>query len=251
VIDLTARRNANVELQGSDEAPDRGQDVVMRQDLRFPASESAGEVSAILDRPEDARCVYVFAHGAGAGMRHPFMERMSKRLAERGIATYRYNFVYMEAKKGRPDARPLLLETVRSAVRAAHAAAPGLPVFAGGKSMGGRMTSGAAAEGGLDELRGIVFFGFPLYSPGKPSTERADHLDDVRAPLLFLEGTRDAFADLDVLRPVCERLGDRATLHIEDHADHSFHVPKRSGRTDDDVMDSLADVTRDWMLARI
>jgi predicted alpha/beta-hydrolase family hydrolase len=225
--------------------------VAKWKELRFNASESAGEVSAMLDRPGDARCVYVFAHGAGAGMRHPFMDRMSARLGARGIATFRYNFVYMEAKKGRPDARPLLLETVRSAVWAAESALPGLPVFAGGKSMGGRMTSGAAAEGGLDELRGIVFFGCPLYPPGKPSTERADHLDDVRAPLLFLEGTRDAFADLDVLRPVCERLGDRATLHVVDGADHSFHVPKRSGRTDEDVMDGLADVTRDWMFARI
>lgn len=223
----------------------------MRRDVRFTASESVGEVSAILERPDDARCLYVFAHGAGAGMRHPFMERMSARLADRAIATFRYNFVYMEAKKSRPDARPLLLSTVRSAVAAAAAAATDLPVFAGGKSMGGRMTSGAAAEGGLDDLRGIVFFGFPLYPPGKPSTERADHLDDVRAPLLFLEGTRDAFAGLEVLRPVCERLGDRATLHVEDGADHSFHVPKRSGRTDDDVMATLADVTRDWMFARI
>ncbi|MCP3957248.1 MAG: alpha/beta hydrolase [bacterium] len=216
------------------------------EELRFEATRSSGEVSALLLRPPDARCLLVFGHGAGAGMRHTFMEKISERLAARRIATFRYQFPYMEQGRKRPDYRNILLETVRSAVAAASDAAPGLPLLAGGKSMGGRMTSGAAAAEALPGVRGLVFFGFPLHPAGKPGTERGDHLDGVDVPMLFLQGTRDKLADLDLLRPVCDRLGDRATLHIVEGGDHSFCVLKRSGRTFSEVLDELADAVEEW-----
>ena len=208
---------------------------------RFVATAGRGEVSALLLRPADARFLLVFGHGAGAGMRHRFMEAMSAALAGVGIATFRYQFPYMEAGSGRPDPRAVLLATVRAAIAAAKAAAPDLPLLAGGKSMGGRMTSQAAAEAPLTDVRGLVFFGFPLHPAGRPADERGAHLAEVAVPMLFLQGERDQLADLTLLRPICARLGARATLHVLPTADHSFHVLKRSGRTDADVVDELAE----------
>jgi hypothetical protein len=179
-------------------------------------------------------------------MRHPFMEALARRLGERGIATFRYQFPYMERGSRRPDSRSVLLATVRSAIAAAARSAGDLPLLAGGKSMGGRMTSLAAAEGGLDRVRGLVFFGFPLHPAGRPSVERGDHLDAVAMPMLFLQGTRDGLAEPGLVRSVCDRLAGRATLHFLEGADHSFHVPKRSGSSDDRVLAELADVASDW-----
>lgn len=216
-------------------------------ELRFRASRSAGEVTAILDKPAGARALLVFAHGAGAGMRHRFMTAVSGRLAEHGIGTFRYQFPYTEAGRRRPDPQPLLLATVRSAVL--RAAEEGLPLLAGGKSMGGRMTSLAAAQEPLPDVRGIVFFGFPLHAPGKPGTERAAHLSRVTVPMLFLQGTRDTLAKLELIEPVIESLGQRATLHVADGADHGFHVLKRSGRTDAEVIDELGNAVTVWLQA--
>ena len=221
--------------------------VSRTRELRFEASKTSGNVSALLLRPKDARWLLVFAHGAGAGMRHRFMEAMAVKLAEQQIATFRYQFPYVEKGIKRPNPKPILLATVRSAVAAAQSAAPDLPLLAGGKSMGGRMTSNAAAEEPLANVRGVVFFGFPLHPPGQASTDRADHLDAVSVPMLFLQGTRDTLADLKLLRPVCKRLGKRATLHIIDGADHSFHVLKSSGRTDEEVLDELAGTVAEFV----
>lgn len=213
-----------------------------------------GEVSALLVRPADATAMFAFAHGAGAGIEHPFMSDMAQRLAHNGVASFRYHFPYMEARalsgKRRPPDRPhILVEAVQAALAKAARLADGLPLIAGGKSMGGRMTSTAQAESPLPGVRGIVFFGFPLHPPGKPSTDRADHLADVDLPMLFLQGTRDALAGLDLLEPICGELGERATLHIEDGADHAFHVLKRSGRTDEEVAAALAERTAAWVKA--
>src|SRR5579864_6034923 len=205
-----------------------------------------GEVSALLLRPEDARRLLVLAHGAGAGMRHPFMEKLAGELASVGVATLRYQFPYVEEHRRVPDAPALLEATVVAAVRAAAEAAPGLPLLAGGKSMGGRMTSQAAAQRPLDGVRGIVFFGFPLHPPKQPGTKRADHLAKVTVPMLFVQGTRDTFADLKLLRPVCAKLGSRATLHVIETADHSFHVLKSSGRNDAEVLRELAEAAAAW-----
>lgn len=203
-------------------------------------------VSALLTRPTAADCLLVLAHGAGAGMRHSFMEALSERLADRRIATFRYQFPYMEHGRRRPDYQPILLKTIRSAVLAASALSEGLPLLAGGKSMGGRMTSLAAAKEPLRAVRGIVLFGFPLHPPQKPGVERSEHLREVGVPLLFLQGTRDKLAPLDLLEPVCQDLPHSARLHVVEGADHGFHVLKRSGRTDDEVMEELADATRSW-----
>ena len=214
---------------------------------KFEATESSGDVSALLMRPLDADCLLVLGHGAGAGMRHRFMEDLAVRLADRRIATFRYQFPYMEHGRGRPDYQPILLKTVRSAASAASALSDGLPLFAGGKSMGGRMTSLAAAKQPLAAVRGIVFFAFPLHPAQKPSVDRAEHLKEVGVPLLFLQGTRDKMAPLDLLEPVCQDLLRTATLHVVEGADHGFHVLKRSGRRDDEVQDELADATRSWI----
>jgi predicted alpha/beta-hydrolase family hydrolase len=214
--------------------------------IRFRASRSAGEVSAAITRPDDARWLVVLAHGAGAGMTHPFMETLVDRLAAHGVASFRYQFPYLERGSRRPDPPPLLEATVRSAVEAAAGVAGDLPLLAGGKSLGGRMTSRAAAREPLEGVRGLVFFGFPLHAIGKPGIERADHLDDVDVPMLFLQGARDRLADLTLLGPVVERLGARATIHVVDDADHSFHVPARSGRRDGEVIDELAAETAQW-----
>ena len=215
-------------------------------ELRFAVGERAREVSGLLLRPDEARLLYVLAHGAGAGMRHPFLESISQRLAERSIATLRYQFPYMEQRARRPDPPAVAAATVRAAVMEAARVAPGLPLVAGGKSFGGRMTSTAQAEAPLPGVRGLVFLGFPLHPPGRPSDKRAEHLAQVRIPMLFLQGDRDEFAALNVVKPVVKRLGAGATLHLVEGGDHSFHVLKRSGRTDADVMSELADVVMEW-----
>jgi len=210
------------------------------------AVEGAGEVSAVLTRPADARWMLVLAHGAGAGMRHAFMEALAEELVSVGVATLRYQFPYMEEGRGVPDRPKVLTATVAAAVRAAKEVTPGLPLLAGGKSMGGRMSSQAAAEGFLNEVRGLVFFGFPLHPPKQPGTKRAEHLSKVAMPMLFLQGTRDALADLRLLRPICKELGARATLQVVETADHSFHVLKKSRRNDQEVLRELAAATVAW-----
>ena len=216
------------------------------RELRFLASRSAGEVSALLVRPEDARCLLVLGHGAGAGMRHRFLEALAGRLARDRVATFRYQFPYLEQGTSGPSPRPILMATVRSAVAAATEASGGLPLLAGGKSMGGRMTSLAAAVEPLAGVRGLVFFGFPLHPAGRPGIDRAAHLSEVTVPMLFLQGTRDNLADLTLLRPVCDELGSLAHLHVVDGADHSFHVLKRSGRTDEEVIEELSVSAAAW-----
>jgi len=203
-------------------------------------------VPDLLVRPADAWLLFVLAHGAGAGMRHRFLEAVATALAQRGVATFRYQFPYMDTGGGRPDPPAVLEAAVRAAVERASAAAPGLPLVAGGKSLGGRMTSSAAAASPLPGVRGLVFLGFPLHPPGQPGIKRADHLDRVSVPLLFLQGTRDTFAQPDLLVPVIGRLGARVTLHLVDGGDHSFAVLKRSGRTPEQVMDELADTVAGW-----
>jgi predicted alpha/beta-hydrolase family hydrolase len=205
-----------------------------------------GAVSGLLLRPEQARWLLVLAHGAGAGMRHAFLHELAEELARARIATLRYQFPYMEEKRGAPDRPSVLVATVAAAAHAAAQEAPELPRLAGGKSMGGRMTSQAAAEGLLEGVKGLVFFGFPLHPPKKPSTKRAEHLAEVPMPMLFLQGTRDPLADLSLLRPVCKKLGARATLQIIESADHSFHVLKSSGTKDAAVMRVLAESTAAW-----
>jgi hypothetical protein len=209
-----------------------------------------GPVSALLERPPDAWLLYVLAHGAGAGMRHSFLESISGALASRGVATLRYQFPYMEAGSRRPDPPTVAEATVRAAVSTAAEAAPDLPLIAGGKSFGGRMTSGAAATS-LPGVRGLAFLGFPLHPPGRPGTRRADHLVRVDLPMLFLQGTRDQFAQSDLITGVCQRLGSRATLHPIEGADHSFGVLKSSGRTPASVLDELADTLVQWVRSRV
>src|SRR3984893_9136434 len=204
------------------------------------------EVSALLLRPPMAQWLLILAHGAGAGMRHPFMQKLASELAGVNIATLRYQFSYMEQKRRVPDAPAVLTATVAAAMRAASQAAPDLPLLAGGKSMGGRMTSQAAAQQLLDGVRGLVFFGFPLHPPNKPGTARADHLAKVPMPMLFLQGSRDTFADLELLRPVCAKLGKLAQLHVVESADHSFHVLKSSETNDEAVLRKLAEKVASW-----
>jgi uncharacterized protein len=222
-------------------------------DIRFTVGNTSGEVGAVLLRPENAQWLLILAHGAGAGIRHPFMAAIAQSLARHGVATFRYNFPYMEKGKKAPSPQPVLLKTVRSAIEAAREHAADLPLLAGGKSLGGRMTSTAASEQALPGVRGIVFFGFPLHAPGKPSSERGEHLLKVRIPMLFLEGTRDNFADMELLRPLIIRLQaqGKVQLHIIEGADHSFHVPKSSGRTDEEVLKELGMVVADWQTAWI
>jgi hypothetical protein len=204
-------------------------------------------VSGLFQVPPKARAGYVVAHGAGAGMSHPFLAAIADGLAERGIATLRYQFLYMEKGSRRPDPPKLAHAAVRAAVQEAVRRLPRRPLFAGGKSFGGRMTSQAQAEAPLPGVRGLIFLGFPLHPPGKPSTERAQHLFDVRVPMLFLQGTRDEFAELSLLEPVGAKLGARATLTLFADADHSFHVPARSGRKDVDVRQELLDAMAKWI----
>ena len=213
--------------------------------LRF-AVDGTSEVSALFSRPTNALHLLVLAHGAGAGMSHPFMENLANELSAAGVATLRYQFPYMEERRRVPDAPAVLTSTVVAAVAAAAKAAPDLPLLAGGKSMGGRMTSQAVAQRPLDGVQGLVFFGFPLHPPKRPSTKRADHLAKVTVPMLFLQGTRDDLADLDLLRPVCAKLGPLATLFVVEGADHSFHVLKRSGTNDTVVLQQLVQTVASW-----
>ena len=209
--------------------------------------DDGSSVSALLQMPSPARALYVFAHGAGAGMTHSFMGAIADGLAARSIATLRYQFPSMEKGSRRPDSPPVAHAAVRAAVEAAARAAPGLPLFAGGKSFGGRMTSQAQAARPLTGVRGLVFFGFPLHPAKKPADERALHLQQVAVPMLFLQGTRDELADLTLLRPVVGRLGERAAMTEFEQADHSFHVPASSGRRDADVRAEMLDVTAAWI----
>jgi predicted alpha/beta-hydrolase family hydrolase len=206
----------------------------------------AGAVGGLLLRPPDARLLLVLAHGAGAGMRHPFLEGLARALAERQVATLRFLFPYAARGARRPDPPAVAYATVRAALETARDVAPDLPLLAGGKSYGGRMTSEAAARGQLPGVRGIVFVGFPLPPAGRPGESRAAHLERVALPLLFVQGTRDALADLGLIRDVCSRLADRATLHVVQDADHSFRVPQRTGKIETDVMEEIALVVARW-----
>ena len=209
--------------------------------------DDAQRVSGLLQNPRSAHAGYVVAHGAGAGMGHPFMAAIANELAQRGIATLRYQFPYMERGSKRPDSPKLAQATVRAAVAEAARLLPKLALFAGGKSFGGRMTSQAQAAAPLPGVRGLAFLGFPLHAPGRPSDERAEHLFEVEVPMLFLQGTRDEFSDLTLLEPVVEKLGPRATLQTFQDANHSFHVPARSGRKDAQVRAQMLDVLAAWI----
>lgn len=207
------------------------------------------KVSGLLLAPADASACYVLAHGAGAGMTHPFMAAVAEGLAERGIATLRYQFPYMERGSKRPDTPKLAHATVRAAVAEAARRLPEVPLFAGGKSFGGRMTSQAQAVEPMPGVRGLIFLGFPLHPAGKPSDERAAHLAEVKVPMLFLQGSRDDLAQLDLLRPLVKRLGRRTTLQVFEDADHSFHVPARSGRKGAEVLVDLLNELVKWAAA--
>jgi predicted alpha/beta-hydrolase family hydrolase len=200
----------------------------------------------LLIHPPQARACYVFAHGAGAGMAHASMETIAAGLVDRRIATLRYQFPYMEKGSKRPDPPAVAHAAVRAAVAEAARCCRGLPLLAGGKSFGGRITSQAQAIDALPGVRGLAFLGFPLHPAGKPSSDRAKHLADVRIPMLFLQGTRDALAELDLLEPVVKHLGKLATLCLVKEADHSFHVLARSGRNDREVMDEVLDAFAEW-----
>lgn len=208
---------------------------------------SHGDVHAILSLPAGAEWLYVLAHGAGAGMRHHFMEAIAGRLAERAAGTLRYEYPYMSAGSKRPDPAPKNEAVTRAVCEYAAREFPELRLCAGGKSMGGRMTSQAQAAAPLARVDALVFLGFPLHAAGRPATARGDHLQRVGIPMLFFQGTRDALADLTLLEPICAALGERATLHVVDGADHGFAVLKRSGRTADDVLDEIAQTTVSWL----
>jgi uncharacterized protein len=211
------------------------------------AIDRANSVSGLLVRPADARACFVFAHGAGAGMTHPFMESVAAGLSERGVASLRYQFPYMEKASRRPDSPAVAHAAVRAAVAEAGRCCEGLNLIAGGKSFGGRMTSQAQAAAPLPGVRGLAFLGFPLHPAGKPSDDRAKHLSDVHIPMLFVQGTRDNLAELKLLEPVVAKLGPSASLHAEEGADHSFHVLARSGRNDGEVMRDILDTLAAWI----
>ncbi|WP_411882294.1 alpha/beta family hydrolase [Polaromonas sp. YR568] len=211
---------------------------------------SGATVSGLLQKPAGAKACYVFAHGAGADMNHTFMASIAQGLAERGIASLRFNFPFMEQGSKRPDSPAVAHAAIRAAVAEAVRQLPGVPLFAGGKSYGGRMSTQAQAAEPLPGVKGLVLVGFPLHPAGKPSTERAEHLAGVKLPMLFLQGTRDALADLDLVTQTTASLGKKATLHIVDGADHAFHVLVRSGRTDAQVRDELLDTMATWMAKR-
>jgi predicted alpha/beta-hydrolase family hydrolase len=214
-------------------------------EIKFIATPEKGEVSGLIIRPARATHLLVLGHGASTTMRHPTLQAIAESLADVGVATLRYNFPYSEHGKGR-DSQAVCTATVRSAVMAAHHAAPRQLLIAGGHSFGGRMTSTAAAESPLEGVQGLVFFSFPLHQPGKPETKRADHLADVAVPMLFLTGTRDELANLDLMQPVCKKLGRRATLHVVDTADHGYKVLKRSRASTEDVFAEMARVVQTW-----
>lgn len=213
--------------------------------LRFRATPEKGEVSALMIRPDDATHLLVLGHGASSNMRTPLMEAIAGALAKQNIATFRYNFPYSENKRGR-DSQAVCTETIRSAVRAAHEAAPDLPILAGGHSFSGRMTTTAESESHIDGLKGIVLFALPLHPAGAPDTKRAEHLSKIKIPMLFLSGTRDALGELDLLQPTVKNLGKLATFHLLDTADHSFKVLKKTRTSTEDVFDEAARVTAEW-----
>ena len=212
---------------------------------KFVATLEKGAVSAILMWPENATHLLVLGHGASSNMRTPMLTTIAEKLAEQGIATFRYNFPFSEKGGGR-NSQATCLETIRSAVRAANEAAPDLPILAGGHSFSGRMTSTAQSEEPIEGVKGLVFFAFPLHPAGESATKRADHLANIDIPMLFLSGTRDALAELDLLQPVVKNLGKRATLHLLDTADHSFKILKRTRQGSEDVFAEMARVTREW-----
>jgi predicted alpha/beta-hydrolase family hydrolase len=214
--------------------------------IKFTASKSFGEVSGVVVLPENAELFLVLAHGAGADMNHPFMKTISDYLADQGIGVMRYNFPYTENKKKRPDFVPVLIETVRSAIKAAKKYSKDIPLLAGGKSMGGRMTSMAASKEPLESVKGIVFFGFPLHPVGQPSVERSEHLFNVNVPMLFLQGSRDKLAEPELLVPIIKKIGNKASIHLIEGADHSFKVLKSSGVSDDEVLRQLARHMKKW-----
>ena len=215
------------------------------------AVDTTRSVSGLWRRPPKARACFVLAHGAGAGMTHPFLEAIADGLADRGVASLRYQFPFMEQGSRRPDPPKLAHATVRAAVAAAGRLAPNLPLIAGGRSFGGRMTSQAQTASPLPGVQGLAFLGFPLHPAGKPSSERAEHLFEISIPMLFLQGTRDALADLQRLTGLCERLAGRASLRLFQNADHSFHVPARSGRTDVQVREDILDAIAAWIADRV
>ena len=231
-------------------------DTLVRE-TRIPGPDGRHESGhpAIAMVPRESSALLVFAHGAGAGMRHPFMDGVAVALAERNVATLRFEFPYMAEGRRRPDAPKRLTAAVRAVARFAGEEYPDLPLFAGGKSLGGRMSSTSAVDGGID-VRGLVFFGFPLHAPGRDGTERSKHLESVRVPILFLQGSRDKLARIDLIRRVHDRLNNagapprgvaRSSLHVLEDADHSFRVPKRTGMTDSDVFAWLAEHAAAWM----
>lgn len=220
--------------------------AIKTQELKLDI-ERIGTVSAMLTRPDHARACYVLAHGAGADMRHSFMEKVAAGLAERGIATFRFNFPYMEEKKGRPDQPAVAHAAIRAAVEEAARLCSDLKLVAGGKSFGGRMTSQAQSKAPLPDVKGLAFLGFPLHADKKPSSERAEHLAGIAIPMLFLQGTRDGLADLSYLKPVVEKLGPKATLHEIEGGDHSFAVLKKSGRTNDEALTEVLDRLAAWI----
>jgi predicted alpha/beta-hydrolase family hydrolase len=213
--------------------------------------DGTNRVSGLIQRPVPPIACFVFAHGAGAGMQHPFMAAVADALAARGVATLRYQFPYIERKSRRPDSAAVCDATVRAAVECASVTMPRTPLIAGGKSFGGRMTSQAQAASPLPGVRGLAFLGFPLHPPKRPSDNRAAHLSEVHIPMLFMQGTRDELADLGLLEPVIGRLGTRATLQLIEGADHSFHVPVRTGRTDEQVRGDMLDAFAAWVRATI
>ena len=219
--------------------------MIELRDLTFLSTSDKGTVSALFLRPENATHLLVLGHGASSNMRTPMMQSIAEALGRQKIATFRYNFPYSENGRGR-DSNPVCVETIRSAVKAAHNAAPDLPLLAGGHSFSGRMTTTAASESPLENVRGLVLFAFPLHPAGAPDTKRAAHLAKVTIPMLFLSGTRDALGELDLLQPTIKKLGKRARLHLLDTADHSFKVLKRSRTTAEDVYDELARVVSEW-----
>lgn len=218
-----------------------------KESLSINISDKIGDVSGLFYSPDKPKSVIVFAHGAGAGMKAIFMEAVSLALAEREIAILRFNFPYIENGKKIPDPKPVATATVAAAVQKAVKLCPNIPVFGSGKSFGGRMTSTAASEGLVPELKGIIFFGFPLHAPGKPSNERAEHLYRVNIPMLFLQGTRDALATMELLKPVIKKIGKKAELFIINGADHSFHIPKDYKMKDSEALEIMCDEVKRWM----
>ena len=220
------------------------------KELQFVINAKAGVVSGLLQKPANSKALLALAHGAGAGMWHKFMNDTAAGLAARGVATFRYQFPYMEKRIKRPDSEAVMLDTVRAAVATAQKLSDGLPLFAGGKSMGGRMTSLAAAREPLANVRGLVYFGFPLHAMGNPGAERGAHLTNIDIPMLFLQGSRDGLADLKLLKPLCKKLGQQAELFVVEGGDHSFHMLKSAKRSDEQALSDVVEKTAEWILER-